>query len=70
MRQLTWLDAAPLKHGVEVLPVDPDRESQGREPAVADHLIDGGRGQVQVPTGRLRMEPFRLATHEERTVAK
>ena len=69
MRQLTWLNATPLEHGVQVLPVDPDREPQGRQPAVTDHLINGGRGQVQVPTGRLRIEPFRLAAHE-RTVAK
>jgi len=61
MGQLAWLDVTPFKHRVEIVSVNLDGESQGWQPAVTDHSVDHGQGQVQVPARLFRIKPIGLA---------
>jgi len=68
--QLAGLDPAAFQAGIEVLTADADREAQGGEPAVSDHLVDRVDVKVEVPGGRLRIHPIAFAVHRSWSVAK
>jgi hypothetical protein len=57
VRQLAGLDPAVFDAGVEVLATGADREPEGWEPAVADHLVSGVDVEVEVPGGLFTASP-------------